>query len=174
MAAIAVASELEIPAKDAAEKLRFFSGVKRRFEIKGEAQGVTVIDDYAHHPTAIRATLEAARRRYGSRRIWAVWQPHTYQRTKVLLDDFATSFADADHVIITDVYRSRDTETFGVGPWSVLAKMPDHPDARHIGSLEKVATYLANYARKGDVVITLSAGDATWIGNKLLEVLAED
>ncbi len=174
MAAIAVASELEIPAKEAAEKLRFFTGVKRRFEVKGEANGITVIDDYAHHPTAIQATLEAARRRYGNRPIWAVWQPHTYQRTKVLLDDFANCFTEADHVIITDVYRSRDTETFDVGPWSVLALMPDHPDARHIGSLDKVATYLANYARRGDIVITLSAGDATWIGDKLLETLSED
>jgi UDP-N-acetylmuramate--alanine ligase len=174
-AAIAVASELEIPARRAAEKLRFFSGVRRRFELKGEAQGITVIDDYAHHPTAIEATLDAAHSRFGDRPIWAVWQPHTYHRTKVLLNDFATCFKRADHVIITDIYRSRDTETFGVGPENVLARMTDHPDARHVGgSLDKVAAYLAEHARKGDVVITLSAGDGTQVGDKLLAMLTEE
>jgi len=172
LAVMAVAHELGIEGRRAADALGSFSGVKRRFEIKGEVAGVTIVDDYAHHPTAIRATLEAARQRYGpARQIWAVWQPHTFQRTQVLLNEFATSFGKADHVIITDVYRSRDRETFGVGPESVIAKMPGHPDVRHIATLDDAAAYLAEHTQPGHIVIILSAGDATHIGDRLLLTL---
>jgi UDP-N-acetylmuramate--alanine ligase len=170
LAALAVADALGAPLQPALGALGTFSGVGRRFEVRGEAQGVTVVDDYAHHPTAIRATLEAARTRYAGRVIWAVWQPHTYSRTRALLDEFAASFASADHVIITDVYRSRDPETYGVGPEDVLARM-GHPDAQHIGGLDEVVAHLARSARPGDVVIVMSAGDATRVSDGLLAVL---
>jgi UDP-N-acetylmuramate--alanine ligase len=171
LAALAVAAQLGIEPQKAIDALATFSGTGRRFEVKGEAGGVTVIDDYAHHPTAIRATLEAARTRYGKRAIWAVWQPHTYRRTKALLDEFAGAFEGADHVIITDIYRSRDTEDYGVSVQSVLDRM-QHPDARHIGPLDGVTDYLARHVKPGDVVITMSAGDATKIGDELLRRIA--
>lgn len=168
LAAIAVAVELGVAPKWAVEALKGFSGAGRRFELKGEERGVTVIDDYAHHPTAIEATLAAARDRYGDRSIWAVWQPHTYSRTKALLDEFARSFYDSDHVIITDIFRSRDKETYGIGPADVLEQMDYHPDARHIGTLDDVVRFLAMAVQEGDVVIVMSAGDATWISGALL------
>ena len=174
LAALAVAQAVGAPFEASVEALESFSGTGRRFEVKGEAQGVTVIDDYAHHPTAIRATLAAARMRYGTQTLWAVWQPHTYRRTRALLDEFAACFTEADHVIITDVYRSRDTETFGVGPEDVLARMGYHRDARHIGNLDDVIDYLALNVQPGDVVIVMSAGDATRIADGLLRALGED
>lgn len=171
LAVLAVADTLGAPLERALDALGTFSGVGRRFEVRGEAQGVTVVDDYAHHPTAIRATLEAARMRYAGRSIWAVWQPHTYSRTRALLDEFAASFASADHVIITDVYRSRDPETYGVGPGDVLARMGRHPDAQHIAGLDEVVEHLARSAKPGDVVIVMSAGDATRVSDGLLAAL---
>ncbi len=171
LAVIALAAVLDIPPADAAAALSGFSGVGRRFEEVGTSQGVTIVDDYAHHPTAIRATLAAARTRYVDRTIWAVWQPHTYSRTRALLDDFAASFMDADHVIITDVFRSRDTETFGVSPDDVLARMSYHRDARHIPDLDEVIDYLVLNVKPDDVVIVMSAGDATRVASGLLDAL---
>lgn len=169
--ALAAAVQLGVPLDQAAAALAKFTGTGRRFEVKGEALGVTVIDDYAHHPTAIRATLQAARARYGDRPIWAVWQPHTFSRTKVLLDEFAAAFDLADHVIVTDVYRSRDTHDYGITPQTVLRLMPGDVDARHIGALDAVTAFLAEHVREGDVVIVMSAGDATRIGGDLLTQL---
>ncbi len=170
LAALAVADQMGIETDRAIKALAQFSGTGRRFEVKGEAGGVIVIDDYAHHPTAIRVTLEAARSRYPDRAIWAVWQPHTYRRTKALLGEFASSFGVADHVIMTDVYRSRDTHNYGVRVQDVLDRMR-HPDARHIGPLDDVTEYLASHVKPGDVVIVMSAGDATRIGEDLLKRL---
>ena len=85
-----------------------FAGTGRRFEVRGEADGVTVVDDYGHHPTEIAATLSGARSRYAKRRIWAVWQPHTFSRTRALSDQFANAFGEADEVIVTEIYRSRE------------------------------------------------------------------
>lgn len=171
LAALAVASELGIKTEQAIGALAKFKGTERRFEVKGEARGVTVVDDYAHHPTAIRLTLQAARARYGKRPIWAVWQPHTYRRTKALLDGFARCFGDAQHVIITDIYQSRDVDTFGISVEQVVAHM-SHADVRHVGDLSDVVSYLATHVKPGDVVITMSAGDATQIGDDLLKALS--
>jgi UDP-N-acetylmuramate--alanine ligase len=171
LAALAVAVELGVRTEQAVGALATFKGTGRRFEVKGEARGVTVIDDYAHHPTAIRLTLQAAHARYGKRSIWAVWQPHTYRRTKVLLDGFVKCFGDAQHVIITDIYQSRDVDTFGISVEQVVARMV-HADVRHIGGLSDVVGYLAKHVKSGDVVIILSAGDATTVGDDLLKALA--
>lgn len=172
LAALSVASVLGVDPAEAVAALARFSGTGRRFEVKGEVNGVTVIDDYAHHPTAIERTLEAARLRYGDRPIWAVWQPHTYSRTKALLTEFAGCFYEADHVIITDIFRSRDKETFGISEQTILDEM-DHPDAQHIGSFKKITDTLAENVEQGDVVIVMSAGDATCIAPALLKLLAE-
>jgi UDP-N-acetylmuramate--alanine ligase len=174
LAALIAAEAAGLPLDKAAAALGRFSGMGRRFEVKGEAQGVTVIDDYAHHPTAIRATLAAARLRYVGRTIRAVWQPHTYSRTRALLDDFAASFVDADHVIITDVYRSRDTETYGVTLQDVVDRMSYHRDAQHIAALDDVVKELALAVQPGDVVIVMSAGDASRIATDLLGLLSSE
>jgi UDP-N-acetylmuramate--alanine ligase len=173
LAVIAVGAQLGVSPQAMADALGSFGGVERRFEVKGERRGVTVVDDYAHHPTAIRATLAAAAARYPDRPLWAVWQPHTFSRTRALLDDFAASFQDADHVIIADVYRSRDRETFGVGPRDVLSRMADHPDARHIGAFGDIIRHLVEHTRPGAVVIVMSAGDATRLCDALLSALEE-
>ncbi len=174
LAALAVADELGIPPAQAGASLAAFRGTKRRFEHKGTVGGVTVIDDYAHHPTEIRATLAAARERYPERRIWAVFQPHTYSRTKALLDEFAASFADADHVIVTDIFAARERDTLGLSADDIVQRMA-HPDARHIAGLEAVADHLLAHLRPGDVLITLGAGDGYLIGERVLrEMTAHD
>jgi len=171
LAAIAAAVELGVPLKDACEALNTFSGVGRRFEIKGQPNGVTIIDDYAHHPTAIAATLKAARQRYSAEGdLWAVWQPHTFSRTRALFDQFVSSFDEADHVIVTDIYRSRDVETFNVTPQTILQNMI-HRDARYVGDLDNVIEYVGMRARPGDTVVVLSAGTATRVASGLVDWL---
>ena len=143
---------------EVANALSTFTGSGRRFEVIGEVNGITIIDDYAHHPTKIKATLAAARTRYPGRRIIAVWQPHTYSRTQALEDDFAASFTDADEVIITGIYASREKER----PYSMqqLLNKISGSAVRHIADLPGVTAYLAQNLQPGDVMIVLSAGDA--------------
>ncbi len=158
----------------AAQALAEFTGTGRRFDLLGEAGGVTVIDDYAHHPTEIQATLSAARARYPGRRIWAVWQPHTYSRTRALLSNFANSFAGADHVIVTEIYAARekaqDFDNFSAA--QVLDGM-SHPSAQLIPSLEAISAYLLQQLRPGDVLLVLSAGDADQVSARVLSGLRE-
>ena len=153
----------------AAEALSSFHGIGRRFEKVGEWNGICFVDDYAHHPTEIKATLRAAREYYPSHRIFAVWQPHTYSRTQSLLQDFALSFADADEVIITDIFAARESYTdFGIED---VMKAVHHPSVKHIGTNSEIADYLAGTLKAGDVVITLSAGDANKVSPMTLELL---
>ncbi len=173
VAAIAAADFLGVPLRVARSALTEFRGVKRRFEVKGESGGVTVVDDYAHHPTAIRATLQAARARFPRRSLWAVWQPHTYSRTLALLNDFARSFNKADHVILLPIYAARETDTLGISSASVAAEM-QHPDVRCAGSLDEALVWLGDEVQSGDVVLTLGAGDGDKVGEWLLEVLGND
>ena len=147
-----------------------FGGIGRRFQVMGEVGGVTVVDDYAHHPTAIRTTLAAARQRYTGRRLWAVWQPHTYSRTKLLFDEFATSFAEADRVIGLDIYASRERDTLGMGTAVVIEAM-NHPQAIHIPCREDAATYLLGRVRPDDVIVMFSAGDGNAVGQWVLDGL---
>ncbi len=170
LAALAVADHLGVPFPTVRSALEGFRGVGRRFEIKGEAEGIVVVDDYAHHPTEIRATLAAARERFPGRAVWAVWQPHTYSRTKALLEDFARAFDQADHVIILPIYAAREQDTLGVSSASVLARMV-HPDARLVGSREEAVALLGAEVRPGDVVLTLGAGDGDRVGEWLLIAL---
>ncbi|WP_299027494.1 UDP-N-acetylmuramate--L-alanine ligase [uncultured Thermanaerothrix sp.] len=167
LAALAVAHRLGIDTQAFADALSKYKGTARRFEVLGEARGIVVIDDYAHHPSEIRATLVAARSRYPRRRLWAVWQPHTYSRTQALLNDFAHAFSEADNVIVTEVYAARETDQSFSAAQVVQAM--NHANARFIASLDSVTHYLQNHLQSGDVVIILSAGDANQVGYRLLQ-----
>ncbi len=170
MAALAVAAFLDVPFGRARRALSEFRGVGRRFEVKGKADGVLVVDDYAHHPTEIRATLLAARQRFPDWPLWVVWQPHTYSRTKTLLADFAQAFSVADHVIVLPIYPARETDTLGISSADVVAAMR-HRDVRHGHSLDEALVWLGTEVRPGDVVLTLGAGDGYKVGEWLLDVL---
>ncbi len=166
LAALGIAGLMGYDLKQAANALGEFSGTARRFEIKGVANGVTVIDDYAHHPTAIRTTLDAARARYPASRIWAVWQPHTYSRIQSLFDDFANSFGEADEVIVSEIYASREAkQEFSA---EKVVKAMAHPAARFIPTLAEISDYLVAHLKSGDVVIVMSAGDADQISAEVL------
>lgn len=167
LAAIIVATDLGIDFNIIRAALGSFSGVNRRFEVIGDVASVTIIDDYAHHPTEIEVTLKAARQRYPGRRIWAVWQPHTFSRTKLLLDKFATCFAEADKVVALDIYRSRETESLGLDTAVVLEAM-NHPSAVHIPDLDDAAKYILDRVRPHDVVLTLGAGDGNKVAQQIL------
>ena len=167
LAALAVADYLGIDLMEAGKTLAQFRGVERRFEVKGEASGVIVIDDYAHHPSEIKATLAAARERYPERRVWAVFQPHTYSRTKALLSDFAASFGDADQVVVTDIYPARESDDLGVNSQKLLAAM-NHQGVHYIGALSDVVVMLCQQLRGGDLLITLGAGDIYQVGEEVL------
>ena len=168
LAALAVVDTIGVPFNAAVDALSEFRGVGRRFEVRGEVNGVTIVDDYGHHPTEIKSTLAGARLRYSGQPIWAVLQPHTYSRTKTLLDQFAAAFEDADHVIVTAIYASRERDTLGISNQDVVAAM-QHPDARAIDNLDDVARYLRLNTKPGDVVITFSAGDANKVSTELLK-----
>ncbi len=164
LAALVVADRVGIDVSRARESLRRFRGAARRFEVKGEFGGVTIIDDYAHHPSEIRAILAAARARYAGRKTWAVFQPHTFSRTRALLDDFANAFGDADHVIVTEIFAARERDAQGVSGKQIVERMTKvtsvmHPDARFIAALDATAEFLAQHLRAGEVLITLGAGD---------------
>ena len=170
LAAMAASHEVGVEFSVAAAALTRFRGTERRFEVKGHVAGVTVVDDYAHHPTEIQATLAAARLKYPGRAIWAVFQPHTYSRTAILLDSFAAAFENADHVLVTEIYAAREFDTFGVSGASVVGLMT-HPDVRHVETLGEASDILLDRVQPGDVVITLGAGDGYLIGERLLEGL---
>ena len=174
LAALAAVYTFGVPLEEAANAVRSFAGTGRRFEIMGQAGGVTAISDYGHHPTAIRATLQAARQRYPGKTIWAIWQPHTYSRTRTLASQFATAFSDADHVLITDIYAARETPAPGdlmAGDMALLIAKTSHADARHSGDLSATESILAREIKPGAVVIIFSAGDAPRIGEALLRDL---
>ena len=171
LAVLAVVELLGLSPQKAAEALTKFSGTGRRFEIRGEEKSVTVIDDYAHHPTEILATLAAARARYPERRIWAIWQPHTYSRTQTLFTEFSRAFKDADEVIVSEVYASREAKQDFTSA-EVVSAMP-HVSARYIATLDEISAYLLEHIQPGNVLIVLSAGDANQICTDVLTGLKE-
>jgi UDP-N-acetylmuramate--alanine ligase len=172
LAAIVASSFLGIEGVKVRQTLASFQGARRRFEIKGEMNGITVVDDYAHHPTEIKATLKAARTRFGNRRIICVFQPHTYSRTKFLFEEFTTAFADADEVIITDIYAAREHDTLGISAADLAAALR-HPLARYIGDLKEVVERELECLQPGDVLMTVGAGDVDRVSNLVLEGLAQ-
>ena len=166
LAVIAVICLMDLSLKEAAKALGEFRGADRRFEIKGEAKGIVVIDDYAHHPTEIRATLDAARARYPASRIWAVWQPHTYSRTHMLLNEFLLAFGEADEVIVSEIYAAREPqEDFSA---EKVVQAMNRPSAHFIADLTDISNYLVSRLKPGDVVIVMSAGDAERVSANVL------
>lgn len=152
---------------------RIFAGTKRRLEGIGIYHGIIIFDDYAHHPTEVRATLSAARQRFPDRPIWVLFQPHTYSRTRALLDEFRDSFENADHVLITDIYAAREHDTLGISALDVVRRLAHHPDARYAGDLDAAARLLLAQLRPGDVLITLGAGDSDRVGRQVLAGLRQ-
>jgi len=170
LAALAVADELEVPFSKSRQAITSFHGAAQRFEIVDQVGRITVVDDYAHHPTEIRATLATAKLRFPQSEIWAVFQPHTYSRIRALLAAYITAFEDADHVIVTDVYAAREQPNGSI-TGQMLAQEIRHPDVTYIGDFNQLAEELEKRVKPGDVVVTLSAGDANKVGKLLLERL---
>lgn len=155
----------------AAQSLSEFKGTGRRFDVVGEVNGITVVDDYAHHPSKIKATLAAARTRYPGRRVVAVWQPHTYSRTRTLASDFVRSLENADLVIVSEIYASREkVENYSS---KELVQQMDLRKALFIATIPEITSYLTRHLLPGDVLIVLSAGDADQICNSVITSLNE-
>jgi UDP-N-acetylmuramate--alanine ligase len=171
LAALAACAAVGAPMAAAGAGLEAYSGTLRRFELKGEVGGVTVIDDYAHHPTEVRATLAAARARYTRRRLLAYVQPHTYSRTKALFSEWPEAFADADVVFIGDIYAAREQDTLGVSAAGLADSIG--PKAQAVGSVARAAQQILEYIEPGDVLITLGAGDSSRVGEFVLERLQQ-
>jgi UDP-N-acetylmuramate--alanine ligase len=172
LAAVVSGLELGIAFDKIAEGLAVFDGVGRRLELKGETQGITVIDDYGHHPTEIRATLAALRERYPGRRLVAVFQPHRYTRTQSLQEEFSKCFADADQVYVMDIYPAGEAPIPGVTAESILK--PLQKNHRAAAALPGSTTLEAfrDQLKPGDVVLTLGAGDVWKWGDQLLQLPA--
>jgi UDP-N-acetylmuramate--alanine ligase len=172
LAAVAVAREMGIPFETIARALADFRTVERRFEIKGEAGGVTVVDDYAHHPTEIEASLDGARSGF-DRRIVAVFQPHLYSRTRDFHEEFGRAFMNADILVVTDIYPARETPVEGITGKLVAddAAAAGHRNVLYIEHREDIPKALLDIVRPGDMVITFGAGDINRAGMELLAAL---
>lgn len=173
LGAVATGLELKIPMNVISSSLAAFEGAERRFQIRGEAGGVKVVDDYGHHPTEIRCTLKAARSFNTKGRIIAVFQPHRYSRTYHLMDDFGKAFNDSDTVIITEIYPASESPIEGVNGeiLSERIKSFGHRDVRFIADYKNIPNAISGIAREGDLVLLLGAGSITTIGDKVLEEL---
>jgi UDP-N-acetylmuramate--alanine ligase len=170
LAAVAVGSDLGVPFEKVRAALEGFTGVDRRFQVRGEAGGITVVDDYGHHPTEIRATLETLRLRAGSRRTLVLFQPHRFTRTQALWDDFCRAFHLADALLLTDVYGAGEEEIPGITAEALAQAIAErgHRHAVYAGDLKAATERLAAEARAGDVVLTLGAGSVWSAGEELL------
>ncbi len=176
LAAIAVGFELEVPFAQIADALGEFAGAERRFQFKGEVNGVMVVDDYGHHPTEIKATLAAAKIGSAGRRMVVLFQPHRYTRTQDLMEEFARSFNNADVLFVTDIYAAGQDPIEGVNS-EVLTdaiKSYGHKDVNYIGAIDGAAKTLRDQVRAGDLVITLGAGTVSRVSDQLMELLREE
>lgn len=169
-AAIAVATELGVPAEIVSAAVAGYRGVARRFERIGEAGNVLVMDDYAVHPTEIRVTLQAAQQRFG-RPLRVIFQPHTYSRTKTLLPDFAAAFTAADYVYLMDIYSAGETDTCGISGRDLAAAVERHVPVMYVPSAEEALAAVAQDARPGDLVMTMGAGNVNQLAPRLLAEL---
>lgn len=171
LAAVAAGLDLNLKFDDIAESLKSFRGAERRFQIKGEKRGVTVVDDYGHHPTEIKATLSAART--SGRRVVTLFQPHRYTRTRDLMDDFARSFYGADVLIVADIYPASEDPIEGVNSRALVEKIErfGHRHVEYVGPVAGAATKLKEIVQEGDLVVTLGAGNVWQAGDELLRIL---
>ena len=173
LAATAVALELDIPFEKIAEAFVHFKNANRRFQFKGEVNGITVVDDYGHHPTEILATLSAAKNGAAGRRTVVVFQPHRFSRTQELFDEFALAFNNADVLFVLDIYAASENPIEGVTA-EVLTeniKKYGHKNATYIGDIDTAAAKVRRYLREGDLVITLGAGSVTGLSEEILDQL---
>jgi len=175
LAAVAVGLELEIPFKVIAEGLGGFSGVQRRMQIKGEVDGIMVVDDYGHHPTEIRATLEALRQARAASRLVVLFQPHRYSRTQALFKEFCTAFHDADQLLVTEIYAASERPIDGVTGESLVEgiRLHGHKQVRFVAESEELAAAVLPGLAAGDVVLTLGAGSIWRAGEQLLGLLGQ-
>lgn len=169
LAAIALADLLGLSDEVIHAGLAAFTGTDRRFEYKGQVNGVNIIDDYAHHPTEIRATLSAAAQ-YPHRRLWCVFQPHTYTRTKAFLEEFASALSLADEIILADIYAAREKDTLGISSETLQEKIRSLGHSCHyFPTFEVIENYLLKNCTKDDLLITMGAGDVVKVGENLLQ-----
>ena len=168
LAAIAAAVAMDVPVDTIVKGLGSFTGTDRRFQYKGTVGGVAIVDDYAHHPTEIEATLKAADN-YPHKTLWCVFQPHTYTRTKALLPEFASALSHADHVVLADIYAARETNTIGISSEDlknlILAK---GTPCEYFPTFDEIENYLLENCMDGDLLLTMGAGDVVNIGEHLL------
>jgi len=174
LAAVAVGMELDMPFAAIAEGFQDFGGVQRRFQVKGEAQEIMVVDDYGHHPVEIKATLSAARSGW-NRRVVAVFQPHRYSRTEALFDDFTKAFYQADHIAVMDVYAAGEEPRPGVCAEKLAEGISGHghKSCFYTGDADTTVEHLQAVLQAGDIVITLGAGNVWQVGETLLQLLRE-
>ena len=168
LAAIALSDHLGIDRQTALGALKVFVGSKRRFEYKGSLGDISIIDDYAHHPTEISATLGAAQN-YPHNELWCVFQPHTFTRTKAFMDEFAHALSLADHVVLADIYPARETDNLGISSRDLQAKIVAlGKDVYYFSSFDAIENFLLENVIHNDMVITMGAGDIVKVGEKLL------
>lgn len=168
LAACAAAYAQNIEINDIVKGLTSFAGTHRRFEFKGKCRGVTIIDDYAHHPTEIKASLKIANN-YNYNKLWCIFQPHTYSRTKELFDDFINSFDNVDKLIITDIYAAREKDTFQIHSKDLVSKLNSNgKDVSYIKDFSDIESYIIQNAAKDDLVITMGAGNVNDISDNLV------
>ncbi len=173
LAAVSVGITLGLPFEQIADALRKFIGVKRRMQQKGVMHGITVIDDYAHHPTEILAAIEALRERY-SRRLIGIFQPHLYSRTIKLREEFGRAFTGLDLLVLTDIYPAREKPIPGVSGETVMASVrKNRIPVVYIPKPDEIPVFLENITQEGDVVITIGAGDVWKIGEQFLQITNE-
>jgi len=172
LAAVVVGMELGLPFPGIQEALEQFQGIERRFQVKGKQDGITVVDDYAHHPAEIRATLDAARRG-DQKRVLAVFQPHRYTRTQLCFQEFLGAFHDADVLIITDIYAAGEKELMGVHARKIVegVRKQGHKEVFYLATFPEILSFLSRACRPGDLVLTLGAGNIHQVGEQLLEAL---
>lgn len=170
LAAIALAFALDIPADAVRTGLNHFAGTKRRFEKKGSLKGVTIIDDYAHHPQEITATLKTAQK-YPHRKLWCVFQPHTYTRTKAFLDEFARALSLADEVILAKIYPARETDTLGISSEDIRLRLEAlGTPAHYLETFDEIENFILENCVPNDLLITMGAGNVVAIGESLLNL----
>lgn len=173
LAVLAITDFIEIPFATYAKAMSQFEGIQRRFTVRGEVGGVTVVDDFGHHPAEVRATLSGARAAFAGRRVIAAFQPHRYTRTRDQFQEFARSFYDADKVAICDVFAAGEKPIEGVTSEALVKSVREagHKDVAYIARREDVAAWMAEHARPGDLLITLGAGNIQLTCNEAIELL---